>query len=321
MATKKVVSPAGESIEIVPDEEWISLVGGNGPGALKQFHGTKPALLAQLWLHGTVHNNSGTATADLYERIVTAYPDQRFGAQSSITTLMGDDVNTPAFQRKTKGKRTYSIRLQAMPESWYNKLIRSGLVSANGTNGKEANGTNGTNGHSNGIKIEPLGERKVTIRPWPTSTFTEKAIESFQPEPLPAEEVEPASIDVEISRSVAMSLLTTVVEIISAGTPEQANEANRQLRSELETVSGRLAQRLEENERLRRQLREVGDELQSMRYERDGLRQRLRNTESNLTAALKGDQQRLINNEVQKRIDQFMRAAPKGANAHHESES
>jgi hypothetical protein len=84
-------------------------------------------------------------------------------------------------------------------------------------------------------------------------------------------------------------------------------------------VKVRLAETLEENQRWRRKNAELEaerDQAQAnyrrVARERDGLRERVRVLEDNMNAAVKGGT-RIVDAEVRKRIDHFMREAPNGS--------
>lgn len=299
-----VTSAAGEEIEIIPDSEWNQLVGDESGRSIRAWYGVKPLIVRRLWLHGTVEDEHGGATSKLQAWIKHDNEgNPSADVTSPISNLMNASSNMLAFDRKIRGKRCYSIRLAALPETWYRKLQIDLKV-------------NNLNGHASKPPVEEFPAIEVT----PAPVEVDRTTDAFDDSLMPTETIEETGpvLDVQIASQVAMQLLTTVVEIISAGTPEQANHEVRRLQSELETVGGRLAQRLEENERHRKTIRELGEELQAVRYERDGLRQRLRNTESNLTAALKGDSARAVTAEVQRQIDSIMRQPPQPGPANKE---
>lgn len=303
MMATKVKSAAGNEIEVLSDDEWLELTGGTIQ-ALRMWTRTKPVVVRYLWEHGGVSDEKGGATGVLFDGIREAYPDAQLGKHpTAVTMLMADDFNAPAFDRKVNGKRTYAIDLVAMPETWLRKL--------------EYDLEHRKNGHhpqpiEEPVAAEPIEEPPAAVNGHtPTDDEINELLDSIQTDAPTVFETSPP-IDLEVASQVAMSLLTTVVEIISAGTPTVVDTKVRQLQSDLETVASRLAQRLEENERMRRQLREVGDEVRALRQERDGLRSRLRATETNLQAALKGETSQAVTAEINKRIDQFMRVAPKG---------
>jgi regulator of replication initiation timing len=286
MANKTVKSPAGRDIEIVDDDDWIASVGGTDNKTIRQWTGLKPAAIRELWLHGPAVNKSGQATRTLYERIIEANPHEELGTLQAMTPMLADRPNAPAFKRETNGKRTYTIELVAMPELWYAKLLDD---------------------------LEPPVYRAIPIEPPPSANGIEpevadEELERIIEEPEPERYAPP--IELEIASQVAMSLLTTVVEIISAGSPSAIDGKVKQLTTELAAVSERLGSRLEENDRMRKQLREAGDEINALRHERNGLRERVRKTEANLAAALKGESLTAINHEITKRVDQIMRATP-----------
>lgn len=290
MTSKTVKSGSGYAIEIVDDADWLELTGGSDI-SLRMWSGSKPLAIRYLWQHGKIEESRGKATLVLHEGIGS----DEF-RPTALTMMMNDPKNAPAFDRHINGKRCYSIQLVALPRTWYDKLRR------------DMNGDAKTVFEA--IRIEANGG----IIEAPPAIIEPDPIEAFIPTPIEEPIEEPVStlpLDIEIASQVAMSLLTTVVEIIAAGTPETANAKVRQLESDLAGVMQKLSARLEDNERLRRQVRELGEEIQALRFERDGLRNRLRNTESNLSMALRGDAAAAVNGEIQKRVDRIMREAPK----------
>ena len=279
MASGTVTSPAGEAIEIVDDDDWMATIGrGDGPPqALGHWHGLKPAVIRYLWEYGEITDKSGKASITLHKKL------SRDGASShpfAVANLMQGTINRAAFEREIRGRRTFRIKLVALPERWYRKLQ------------------------------EDISKTFPAIRTEGTIVWTPPP-----PEPEPIEEPAPVEqsspvLDIEIASQVAMSLLTTVVEIISNGKPEAIDSKVRTLQANLDTVAERLGERIQDNERLRRDLRQAGDEIHALKHERDGLRRELRATQTNLSAALKGEALTAINHEITKRVDQFMRATP-----------
>lgn len=301
LTSNTVTSPSGESIEITTNDDWLELTGAHWHGMRQWNSGGKRWFFRSLWEHGPIiDRSSGQATRKLFERIIAAYPESidDLGNPTSASTFFRHALNAPAFDRETNGKRTYSIALRAMPRVWFDKLM--------------ADIDNDTSPIDPEPTPEPTPEPVAPTEP-PVSTDDEFAM-MIQGMQLDAPTVydEPPPLDISIASQVAMSLLTTVVEIITAGSGAAVDEKVRKLQGDLNDVMIKLSQRLEDNDRMRRQLRQAGDEIQALRHERDGLRSRLRATEANLTAALKGDAVQAINGEIQKRVDAIMRVAPKG---------
>lgn len=297
MITKTITSPAGETITLVRDDEWTATTGATPAGIRMWNAGNKRHVIAALWQHGEFTDAKGGATVRLAE-----WANEHYGmsiTNSAITMMMGDALNALAFERNVNGKRTYGVKLVALPELWYAKLLHT-LEHEIAYLGPEP-------------EPEPT-EDAPTTEPEPTvETPTDEEWQSITRElELDAPslyEVGPP-VEIEVAQSVAMALLTHVVEIISAGSPEQTDARVRSLSTDLEQMGQRYGQRLAENDGMRRKIRELGDEIVALRHERDGLRSRLRATESNLNEILKGDNARMVTQEVQKRIDQFMRQAP-----------
>lgn len=295
MGSHTVTSGAGAKIEIVDDGDWC-LTAGVPMKGLRLWHGNKPAVIRTLWEHGRIEHKSGQASARLYSMMGEASGG---GNQNSVSTLLNDTANAPAFKRDVRGKRTYAIELVALPEIWYGKLMRD---IEEDTTVFEAIRMNGDAPAIEELPPDPFQ---------PIYDENRETIGAFERGEIIPIETSPA-IEVEIASQVAMELLTRVVEIISAGSAADANPELRKLRNELAHGQGILSQRLEENDRLRRQVRETGEELLAVKSERDGLRQRLRQTEANLNAALKGESAGIVTTEVMKRVDRIMRETPKG---------
>lgn len=309
MASSTVASPAKELIEIVPDEDWMELTGTTSHGLRQWYGGAKPWVIAELWLRGPVENKSGQATKVLFERIQKHFPEAELPTKpTGFTGIFRDPLNSPAFSRAINGKRTFSIGLVAMPNAWHAKLLQMLPKQKEPTGGP----------------IKPT----LTVEPDPIEAVIDKEpIDQDEGQSISDEELEalfhetaldaPTTyeiappLELSIASQVAMSLLTTVVEIISAGSSEAIDDRVKKLHTDLEDIQHKLGMRLQENDQLRRQLRQAGDEIIALRSERDGLRSRLRATEANLTAALKGDAATAINGEIQRRLDSIMRVAPK----------
>lgn len=294
MSSRKVTSPVGEEIEIVTDRDW-ALTAGVNVQSLVLWEGSKQFAVRELWEYGPVIDASGFSSSVLYDRITTHYSsvDLRF-TQGMFAAMMKRPVNLAAFDRITAGKRTYRIDLIALPERWYGKLMDD--IASESL-----------------YPATPLNDTAPAIdTPELMVPNKEISAEQFEAIIMPEPDIEPEPVlDIEISRQVAMQLLTTVVEIISTGNATDANQEVRRIQNELTHSQGLLAQRLEENERFRKQLRDTGDELHSVKSERDGLRQRLRQTEANLSAALRGETSQVVATEVMKQVNSFLRETPR----------
>lgn len=300
MIKRTVKSPAGEEIEIVPDAEWLALT-DQPRSALRQTSARLPVLGA-LWLHGkVVEPKNGRATARLHE---LATPLGYKAKPVSMTMVLSQPIMRPAYRDDTRGKRRYEIALEALPESWYRKIDERWP-------------------HLNGTKPAPPAADDALEQVEADRAAAEAVAALVMPPALPIEEPLPAMpapdeapadyappVELEIASSVAMALLTQVVEIISAGSPADTDRRVKALKADFDNVAEKLAKRLEENERMRRSIRELGDEVVAVRAERDGLRTRLRLAEANLERATNADAQRFINEQVQKELAKVMRAAP-----------
>jgi hypothetical protein len=307
MSSHVVKSPTGAEIEIVSDDDWAATA-GVGLRSLQMWDASKPFVIRELWEHGPAREENGRATQVLYDRILAHYPnaDSAMGWPKSISTLLAQPVNAAAFQRNVNGKRTYGIELIALPEIWYQKLTRD--IGARG-------GMYTATPVINGTQPDPI-EVIIPSEGHPMPRIVGGLVLPEELPPLDIVEESPAMpepvLDIDISRQVAMDMLTLCVEIIAAGKSDGVNVAELQkLRNELVHSQGLLSERLGENDRLRKQVRDLGEELRSTKFERDGLRQRLRATETNLSAALKGETAHAVTTEVMKRVDRIMREPPK----------
>jgi regulator of replication initiation timing len=295
MATKTLIeTPAGETIEILDDRSWCELTSTNEL-SLRSFNGFKLWTIRALYERGEFRDKSGRAVSGLMQLISTTYPNASIPlTTTNATGIFNQPINYPAFERVINGKRTFSIKLIALPQSWFIKVTKA-IADQPAEPTPEPVAAD-----------VPDTESAVSI----TDQDIQALLDSVPGVDAPTIYDEPPPLELSIASQVAMSLLTTCVEIITAGSGAAIDERVRRLQGDVAEVSQRLSQRLAENDSLRRQLRAAGDELRALRVERDGLRGRLRATEANLTAALKGDAVQAINGEIRKRVDQIMRVAP-----------
>lgn len=321
MASKTVTSPAGDKIEIVPDADWIILTGTTEKSLRVWNAGAKRYIIAALWNGGEVADpKSGRATLMLWDRMREAFgSDIKIGKSTAFSGWATDALNEPSIERKTNGKRTQLIKLIALPETWYDFLRKDEADRERDKRARESAERKAERerqrkeAEANAVEAEVV----ATETPSPdledrvTDDDFENIIRDMQLDaPTVYDDPQPV-LEISIASQVAMSLLTTVVEIISAGSASSVDEKVRKLQGDLADAMNKLASRLEDNDRLRRQLRQAGDEITALRHERDGLRSRLRATEANLTAALKGDAVQAINGEIQRRMESIMRVSPK----------
>lgn len=308
MTKNMVTSPAGEAIEIVSDDDWLAITGAPERGLRMWMAGTKRYVFAELWLGGGISDpKSGMATGKLWTRMRERFGDEITTQPTSFNGLANDALNAPAIERTTNGKRTYSIKLIALPELWYRRVLE--MIDAFEDNSP-------IDPEPEPIPEPSQEDRAAAVRmeseifPTPTDDEFADIIQGIELDAPTIYESEPP-LEIAMASQVAMSLLTTVVEIIAAGSTAAVDERVKRLQGDMADISQKLGSRLEENDRLRRQLRSAGDEITALRHERDGLRSRLRATEANLTAALKGDAVQAINGEIQRRVESIMRVSPK----------
>jgi regulator of replication initiation timing len=291
MIIKTAMTPAGDEIQIIPDADWLATT-GDAPQALRQMSSRLPVLGA-LWTHGPFKDDSGRATAD-FHRVAKQLGYK--GGTSSINGIINKTTMVPAIERKLNGKRCYEIRLAALPDSWFHKL-------------------DGKWPHMNGTKPEKVltdADIQTTITALPDDDVRHD-VDMPLPDLPPADEAIPEyapPIDLHVASSVAMAMLTQVVEIISAGSPADTDRRVKQLKTDFDDVAQKLHKRLEENDSMRKSIRSLGEEVMALRVERDGLRQRLRMTEANLERATSADTQRFINEQVQAELAKIMQAKP-----------
>lgn len=325
MSSRTVISPAEEEVEIVDDDDWCATAGVS-MASLRMWSGMKPLVIRELWERGMVNNQSGKAALELMEQIRENFTEVPDVAHTSMSMLMTQPVNRACFERHTNGKRTYEISLIALPETYYRKLqLDIESFPSNGSRPESPDaGTTETLASSS---LDQVDEPEVFIaydngaaEKVAALLDIDRSTEAFDDSLI----VQPVEVDIspplelDIASQVAMSLLTTVVEIISAGSPEAMDNRVTALHADLMEVQTRLGSRLEENQRMRNQLRQAGDDIKALTFERDGLRKRVRQLEGNLQAALKGDALSAVNGMITKKVDEIMRAAPgtkKGSDA------
>lgn len=316
MSSRTVTSPAGEEIEIVSDDDWCATA-GVGIASLKQWnHGMKRLVLRELWERGSVANKSGQAAKELYDQIRENFDDVPDVAHTSLSGLMRAPVNAACFEVNTNGKRTFEIALVAMPERYYNYLmIDIRKEASNGDRQSAETVASPTNGGQLGSELVDQLVDESDAFEHPQSSYVAERTEL---DPIPVDRTTDAfddsligpALDVDMASQVAMSLLTTVVEIISAGSPEAMDNRVQALHADLLEVQQRLGNRLEENQQLRRRMTLLGDELTAVKFERDGLRVKVRKLEANLSSALKGDALQVVNGVIQTKVAEIMREAP-----------
>ena len=302
MKRKPVTSPAGERVDICPDQDWADATGATLQAVQRPMI-TKLHLIRALWHHGTITNESGRATGLLHP---LAQEMGYKGSPIAITGMLSDPLNAPAFERQTNGKRTYAIKLVALPQKWYERLLELEAESQPAPEPEpvpepipEPSEGDREAAELVAQQVMPGGlvEPVVTSEPDEPEVFI-----PYEPEPQP----EPSYL--EVAPQVAMALLTQVVEIISAGTPDAGKV--RRLETDLADAADKLSRRLSENESLRKQVRSLGEDIKALKHERDGLRSRLRITEHNLEQATNADTERFIRQRVQQELDKLMRIAP-----------
>ena len=306
--TRTVTSAAGESVTIYRDEDWAEMTGASLTSVRKP-HRTKLGLVRALWHQGTVTNSSGRATLTLHP-VAQQYGYN--GSPIAITSAMSDTLNAPAFDRQTNGKRTFSLSLAALPETWLMRMHELDALDPDPEPDEPEPEPEPIPEPSQGDRDAAVLMESVLL----PESMREPELVVELPQYTPPPELEQPSPYLEVAPQVAMALLTQVVEIISAGSPEQTDARVRKLTQEVAEIADKLARRLQENDSMRRQLRTLGEELNAVKYERDGLRSRLRQTEHNLKVALKSDVMQQVNERVHRELEKVMRVVPSASPRH-----
>jgi hypothetical protein len=214
-----------------------------------------------------------------YATALLAREAGREGDQRAFVGLLNDMEREGWIVRDTKAKRTFEIIEGDVPEYVEQKLIDAGFDQRD--------------------------------------RMTEVFEEATAPEPAedPADGVQSEPEATPDADAVASAILRQVVELLTAGKPDDRLQAER------DEFSSRLAATVEENQRLRKQLREAHDAKQSVEdvalarlREVEGLRQRLAAAEANLKAAQRNARID-VDAEVRRGIETFMREAPRPGNA------
>lgn len=302
MSSRRMVkSPAGQDILVFEDEAWAQAtglkVGTDAWGKSMSATTARLAPLAVLWRDGPIENPYGLATTVLIDLATELDED----ASPNLTQLLGGSpVMRRCVERATQAKRTYSIRLVALPARWLPQVE----VLARRRTPSTAQRAIQTRGADTGTGVP----RQAPVPARPATNGARRPVEA-----APAV-LEPSrgSLDSDVASAVATALLAQVVEVLSKGTggPQEA-----QLRRDLDSMAERLGTQVDYVGKLRRDLRASGDEVLALRQERDGLRERLRQTEANLKAATSQDAQRIIDAEVQRQLDRMMREKPANRSA------
>lgn len=306
--TRTVRTPAGEPISVIADEDYAEMAGVSLYSIQKVFR-QKLRVLYPLWAQGAVTEKSGRATLILHER-ATALGYK--GKPTALPGLLLDPQNALAVERQTKGKRTYSIRLVALPERWLDLLREMDGELADQQEAVQAEERVGL-----AVVPEPAYEA-VPVDPAthealePTTEPVEAgpAVGLGEPELERVEPLEQSTTYLEVAPTVAMALLTQVVEIISAGDPHLTDRRVKQLERDYAEQGANLARRLAENDSLRRQVREAGDQIIALKHERDGIFKRLRIAEHNLEQASNVDTERIVRMRVEQEISKLMQMKP-----------
>lgn len=319
MGDRTVTSPVGDSITIFDDDDFAVLLGVEPGSRHYAMHVStvgharaRAAVLHALWHEGAVLDpKSGRAGAMLRERALRY--DLPADSHPNVATNV---CNSPSvglcIARETNAKRTYAMRLVALPDVWYRLL----------TTGRERWNADRAAAETVAALVLPEQPAQLDLDDTSPPDIVESTPEPGQvPSDLPGLDAaalelpddEPRPIEIELTNAVATALLAQVVEIISTGNGSPA--ALKRLQVDYEAIVSRLGEQTTYGDRLRRQLREAGDEIHALKLERDGLRVRLRVAEHNLRVAAGADANRIIDAEVRRQVDRFMRETPNGVHS------
>lgn len=331
--TNTITTPGKDLVTVLPDDEFRELAGmsKSRPQTLTyKWDASRGPVLRALWEHGLFKDKSGLASAKLYAK-ARKYGYQ--GASSAMTMMLrgGDSDHRSnngldvAVERVTQGKRTYEIRLVALPDTWVKRLTQTGHPS---TNGHHPPGTARDEAIANvdalkAALAQPVMEPAPDV---PMGPATHEATEQAPPPDPEMSGVVPyfhLPEGVEATAMVAMAMLSQVAEIIRSATyAPQAEAQLKALKASVEETQRNLGARVDENTRLRAEiiklktrLQDAADLIAATQHERDGLRQRIMRVEGNLTAALKGDTANFVDEQVRREIRRIMEAKPQPANA------
>lgn len=268
----EVKSLAGEPVQIFDRADFVEFAGlGKAVGQALHMGSQRLAILKALWWHGTIVDRSGFAIGTLTQRAQAI--DSRV---ANVTMALTAPAMAACVERDLRGKRTLAIRLVCLPEEWYNLVERP--------------------------------DASPAVEPAPLPFDAPPIVQAPQVLSLP--ELPPPGIDGEVAGAVATALLARVVDIINAAGQGSTAPFVAKLESDVRQLERRLGEQTGYVDRLRRDLRETGEELAATKLERDGLRQRLAVAERNLAVAVSPDAQRVIDQEVRRQIDRFMREKP-----------
>lgn len=284
---RTVTSPGGDDIQVLPDSAFTERA------AISMMWASRLPVLAALWTHGEFTDEiSGRATRKVQE-VATEFGYR--GQPSALNAMVTHPSLARCITRRMNGKRCYSVKLVALPQTWLDRLVDQFPVPPQADLPTEHD------------RIErSQATTDVTSALLNGSAVNDDFMVGYE------EPWEPAPMELNIAGVVAMQMLTRVVEIISTGTAPSHGEAQElaRLQTDLREVEHRLHLRLEENSSLRRKLSLAGDELSAVKLERDGLRQRLRIAEHNLQVAGSADVQRQVTEQVRQELAKIMTAKP-----------
>lgn len=300
MIQRTAITPAGEEIELLADSDVRALLSVEGEpvqrvGMMLTWSDLRRHMLGALFYGGAVHDQSGRASTKLLDQAI-----ERGLSADTSRFAMTNALSSPAValcvarDNRGRARRTFSMWLTALPESWYLKLLAE-APSDDVVDDDPPTPSELVDGGTSTMGAAELDDDSAVV--------VEPVVPELEPAPRPV-------LEVEIANSVATAMLTQVVEIIAAGTSD--SHLLPLLRSQIVGLEDRLGQQVGYVDKLRRQLRDAGDEISALRMERDGLRQRARTAEYNLSVATGADAQRIIDAEVRRQLDRIMRQAPGG---------
>ena len=320
MPTRTVQSPAGERIEVVPDDEFAA-VAGTTPTAIKHMHRTRKAILRSLWHDGAVVDPAGFAIAQLADRIGLEQQQRK-----SVSMKFNEAPMGVAVEREIRGRRTNAVRLVALPETWLARIEAiPESADANIDDDPDGIGVLALDGETQTFGA-PIPVDPDTFEPVDVALAAEARASVALDGDTQSGEVEATVHELpvadggtvhtpdELADQIAGALWIRLVDSV-AGTRIDAAELAA-LRTERDHLLGRLATQTEYADRLRRDLREAQDLNAAHAVTITGLRAHVRDLErTNHALTHAPDVQRLVDEGVRKQLDRIMRQAPGDARA------
>lgn len=261
-----IVSPAGDPVEVLDDAEFAVRLGVPYPGRaytqLVKPNAGRTHILRALWRDGAAEDRSGRATALLA------------GGPGDTRSTLALAPMRICVDRRINGKRTYYLRLVALPERW----------------------------------LADVDDERPTTLAEPSS---ESGAPADPPVADPGPDPDHGGIAVAVAAALLEQV--SAIILAGNRTAAHADEVSAVLErvaADRDKLEQRLGQQVAYVDKLRRDYAAAGDTIGALTHERDGLRRRVRELEHNLSVATSSDTQRVIDAEVRKQLDLVMRQAP-----------